>query len=537
MIKKTIWNTLDFSSSTGWQILCLTGVLACLLAGCRTSDPPTAAPESAVSPPPNLQVSDIPTAAASPSKLGITQPSLDILSDPTATPELFPSPTPSPTSTALPLPTPTPAPPAQSIYGTDLELLSARGGLTQVITTNSAWVRGIEISWNAVEPNPGARNWNTLARVENELITAAQNGLTALVIVSDTPAWARQFQGIACGPIHVDHLAAFGSFFQEVVARYSQPPYEVKYWEIWNEPDIGLDSVPPRSKFGCWGDKNDPYYGGGQYGEMLKAVYPQVKNADPEAQVLVGGLLLDCNPANPPETAPGVYKDCSSGNFLRGILENGAGDFFDGVSFHAYDYYYAALGDYRNPNWHSSWDKTGPVLIAKTRFLKNLLAEYGVQDKILLNTELALLCGRDGKEGICQTLAFNTTKANYLAQAYTAAQAEGLEANLWYSLLGWRGSGLVRVNLNPLPAFTAYQFGADVLAQAAYWGAITDYPQVRGYRFNRTGTELWVLWSLTAEPQTVLLPNYPAAVYDVYGEPLPRERALEITLAPVYIEW
>jgi hypothetical protein len=156
---------------------------------------------------------------------------------------------------------------------------------------------------------------------------------------------------------------------------------------------------------------------------------------------------------------------------------------------------------------------------------------------MLLNTELALLCGRDGKEAICQTETFNNTKAWYVAQAYAAALAEGLQVNLWYSLRGWRGSGLVRVNLDPLPAYTAFQFGADLLAEAAYWGPITEYPSVKGYLFNRSETELWILWSLTTEPQTVMLPGTPAAIYDVFGEPLPAEQSLEITQAPVYIEW
>ncbi len=512
------------------KITCLILFSVLLLAGCTGRTPEGTAGVQLVSPEAvsggDSLSGSVMTQTAGPGNLQAAEPP-----QPSATPS--PAPTHTPAATATATPTATPAPPAQSIYGVDFKPLSVQGGLNLVAATNSAWVRGIGISWNAVEPNPGARNWFALAAVEGELVTAAESGLTALVIVSDTPAWARQARGIACGPIHADHLEAFGAFLGEVVARYSQPPYGVKHWEIWNEPDIGLNSVPPRSGFGCWGDIEDPYYGGRHYGEMLKAVYPQVKAADPEAMVLVGGLLLDCDPQNP----PGPDKDCTSGNFLRGVLEAGAGDFFDGVSFHAYDYYYAALGDYRNPNWHSAWDQTGPVLINKTRFLKNLLAEYGVPDKMLLNTELALLCGRSGKEAICQTKAFDDTKAYYLAQSYAAALAEGLEANLWYSLRGWRGSGLVRVNLAPVPAYTAYQFGAEMLREAAYWGPITDYPDVWGYRFRRGERELWILWALSNEPHTILLPNSPAAIYDVYGEALPVIRAMEITLAPVYIEW
>ena len=46
--------------------------------------------------------------------------------------------------------------------------------------------------------------------------------------------------------------------------------------------------VDPDSVFGCWGDNDDDYYGGGYYADMLKMVYPAVKSADPQAQVLIG---------------------------------------------------------------------------------------------------------------------------------------------------------------------------------------------------------------------------------------------------------
>ena len=52
----------------------------------------------------------------------------------------------------------------------------------------------------------------------------------------------------------------------------------VKYWEIWNEPDIPAGSISdPDQPGGCWGDPADPYYGGQKYGEMLKAVYGTIK--------------------------------------------------------------------------------------------------------------------------------------------------------------------------------------------------------------------------------------------------------------------
>ena len=74
----------------------------------------------------------------------------------------------------------------------------------------------------------------------------------------------------------------------QAVQRYSQPPYNVKYWQIWNEPDVDYRFVPPTSNYGCLADPTDPYYGGGYYAEMLKAIYGPIKQADPQSQVVIG---------------------------------------------------------------------------------------------------------------------------------------------------------------------------------------------------------------------------------------------------------
>jgi len=330
-----------------------------------------------------------------------------------------------------------------------------------------------------------------------------------------------------------EYFDEFATFVRDVVTRYSVSPYNVKYWEIWNEPDIDPSLVPGDSGFGCWGDQKDPYYGGGYYATMLKFVYPQIKAADPQAQVLVGGLVLDCDPINPP-----AGKDCKPAKFLEGILRNNGGPYFDGVSFHAYDYYLGTLGQYSNANWHSAWNTTGPVLEAKVAYLRRLLGQYGQSDKFLMNTETALLCGTSGEEPPCQTKDLANTKAYYLAQSYASALAANLHANLWYSLLGWRASGLLNPgNLAPLPAFDAYRFAAQELRGTRFVRQLQEYPGVRGYEFERDGQRLWILWSLDGAVHSLAFPTAPQAVIDVFGNPLKVGSSLLVTVMPSYVEW
>jgi hypothetical protein len=434
----------------------------------------------------------------------------------------------------------TPGMPAQSVVGIHINKFTSTDQLSLFMNAGAYWTRFDGFHWDQIEPVKAAKpNYQWGAVDEAALRNAAKTGAQIIAIVLFAPNWAQKYPGVACGPFAETALDEFASFTNALVSRYSQPPYNIKYWEIGNEPDVDHTLVDPHSGYGCWGDSGDPYYGGGYYAEMLKATYNQIKKADPQAQLLVGGLLLDCDPINPPETSTnsGQYKDCASSRFLEGILKAGGDDYFDGISFHAYDYYLNKLGQYGNPNWHSSRNGTGPVLISKADFIRSRLAIYGQADKFLMNTEVALLCGRNGTEAHCLSEDYDLTKAHYIAEANAAAVAQGLVANVWYSLTGWRASGLVDKSLQPNPAFEAERFSAAQLQEAAFVAKVTGFPGVLGYEFSKGGRRTWLLWSQDGNPHTIQLASLPTMIFYVFGKSLPTEKDLTITPAPLYVEW
>src|SRR5262249_32297346 len=175
--------------------------------------------------------------------------------------------------------------PLVTVFGVQMTGISNASGLALVSASKSSWVRsGARVSWSAVEPlEGGGYQWSQLAVLEQEWIRASNNGLTPFVMVRDTPAWAQSKLGYQCSAVRADKLAAFGNFMHALVARYSQAPYYLRYWEMGNEPDIDPALIPMDSNIGCWGNALDAYYGGGYYAEMLKVVYPQIKSADPAA--------------------------------------------------------------------------------------------------------------------------------------------------------------------------------------------------------------------------------------------------------------
>ncbi len=487
-----------------------------------------------------------PPVSTTTSTLSPTEPSSDVdhsaYSPPTSiarviTPALSPvpadtsSPSPSSTRTGKQTLLPVPSSPTSAIipvFGVEAYQITASGGLDQISQTGTRWLRRNAVVWSDTEPNQGVRVWNLLAGIEAELRNASSRGIQVIMIVRGTPTWAQKVPGSKCGPIRQDKFAAFGNFLRDLVSRYSSAPYNVKYWELWNEPDIDPAVVQSDSVFGCWGDQNDAYYGGGYYAEMLKVVYPQIKAADPQSQVVVGGLLLDCDPRS---ACAAVGHGDKPPKFLEGILKAGGGSYFDGISFHAYDFYSGELGKYAVPNWKSAWNTTGPTLVAKSNFVKSLLTANGVSAKFLMNTETALLCGSCNKNS-----TFENTKAFYVAQVYATAIAQGLRANIWYSVLGWQNSGLVDEKMNALPAFNAFKFASMELRGVQPIGEITEYPGVKGYEFNRGDRRIRILWSLDGMVHPITLPRVPLAVYHVEGTPITPTNSLNVTLEPQYLE-
>jgi hypothetical protein len=447
-----------------------------------------------------------------------------------------------------------------SPFGVELYPVNIDGGLLEIQATQTKFTRGAQVIWKDIESIPGQYDWSKL----NQTIQAIQNlqtvsGAEPIVVVRGTPGWAQKYAPYSCGPIYkdnvVNYFVSFGNFMQAVIGRLDQQGITIKYWEIWNEPDIPRQYVSNPDNFwgGCWGEIGDPYYGGGYYGEMLKVVYPKIKAADPNAIVLIGGLLLDCDPNNPPvdPNNPPNLKDCSSGKFLEGIILAGAGNAFDGVAFHAFDYYQEyqlspteTIGTYENANWPSSgWNKEGPVIISKARFIKSILSKYGISNKILVTTENSLLdCAFCTNTNPYPPL-LEATKANYVAQVYAASLAEGLKATIWFDMTGsWlRNNGLVKNGspVDKLPAYYAYQFAASYLVGAQLDHQVQEFDGVAGYEFKIDATKhIWVLWSHDGQPHTVHFFTPPTAATDVFGndKTVPNSISYVVTLQPTYFE-
>lgn len=345
-------------------------------------------------------------------------------------------------------------------------------------TAAPGWLRLNGLAWRAVEPTPDAGySWSAPATqaLEAQLTRAAVLGLRVVLVLHGSPTWAVAPYTADCAPIDRQHHARFARFAAAAVARYSAPPFNVLHFEIGNEPDayiFGNDSP-----YGCWGRTDQDLYGGQGYGELLKAAYPAIKAANPHAQVLNGGLLLDA--AYNPSTGSG-----QSARFLEGVLEAGAGASFDILAFHSYSNYDGT------PDGHvgaQDW---------KPGYLRGLLARYGLS-KPLFNTESALLCGQASP-------ACALAQAHAIPRMYVRGLRDQLIGQIWYLYDndGFRNTALVEP-ADPTvarPAALAFAQANRALAGMAYQGALAGLPAgAEGHRLSGQGRTTLVLWSATEQ--------------------------------------
>ncbi len=413
---------------------------------------------------------------------------------------------------------------------------------------NVEWLRKAAFDWDRIEPvryAPPVYDWTKVD--EAGLISASAHNLTVIGTIKFTPSWAQKLPGWICGPIALESMDEFAQFVTALVSRYSAPPYNIRYWEFGNEIDVDPTLYyVPRLEFGCWGDKNDPYYGGRHYAEMLKRAYPAVKAASSSSQVLIGGLLVDCDPAHPPARS----KDgCLAAKFLEGILINGGAPYFDILGFHSY-VGFGPLDKIHTDDTLRIRDEDDPSfiyrggqIVGKADYLRSVLAAYGVSKPLFLS-EISLSCIDVDPvfvEKFCTTQKdlFWDLQADFVVTSHLRSWGLGMMGTIWYMLEdpGWRDTGLHTPDATPKPGYFALQFMANELKEGIFKAEIKDYPGLRGYTFQLLTKNVSVLWAPDGVTGvTIPLPAGTTAIFDKYGNSVPLTDPIEV-VHPTYFEF
>jgi hypothetical protein len=339
----------------------------------------------------------------------------------------------------------------------------------------------VDWSWIQPDPPPAAYVWGPYH--DEKLALVAESGAHLIAHIDGVPEWAGPHNR---GPIYDDRLDEFSQFLTDLVNRYKQSPYNIRTWDLFNEPD--WTKIEPDDPAIGWGRNGD------KYGEMAAVAYAAIKAADPTAMVIMGGIAYD-----------GFLE--YDGSFYRyfsdEVMEAGGDEYMDVLNFHYFP-------DFA-PEWErwvpeGYWPTCGIVddgletpypafgidVIAKANHFRNRMSVCHSVNKPVWLTEL----GEHGYPGNPDSLA---RQSRYVIQGNTRALAAGIDKVVWFVLVSPpydpHAQGLLyQDDWSPKPAYYTYQVLAGELAGYTYSHTRT-VPEVEAYVFRtEKGPEKTTAW-------------------------------------------
>jgi hypothetical protein len=277
----------------------------------------------------------------------------------------------------------------------------------------------------------------------------AKRGITPIVSVYDTPAWA---SGGVTEPPQPQPDAAFnrlapdpddfGAFMTALATRYSgdfpspggEPLPKIDYFEMWNEPNLSGFLLP-----GGWDDESatvDQLTDArlDTYAAMVEAGFEGVKQADPEATVIAGVGGPRCSTSR---TGIGAVE------WLRGLVARKIP--LDAYSQHVYP----AAPPLQETTVVPSWSTIG-------RFLSELDAFRPGLDLYITEAGYTTAATR-----FRDTQVSEDDQAEYLQQIYSLPQlrSERIKTVVWFNLqdnADWP-AGLLREDGSRKPSYGRFR--------------------------------------------------------------------------------
>lgn len=183
------------------------------------------------------------------------------------------------------------------------------------------------LSWKGTQPSPrGGYNW---AGFDATVAGAARERLEVLPILAEAPGWATG----SSKRMPVDsrrQRQAWSQFVRAAVERYGPggefwvehgpgskeplPRVPIRAWQIWNEENFFYFTKPVSP---------------GRYARLLAVTRPAIRQADPRADIVLGGLFA--NPKQGPPAAMDAVDFLDRLYRSRGVKAN-----FDAVALHPY---------------------------------------------------------------------------------------------------------------------------------------------------------------------------------------------------------
>ncbi|MCL2716416.1 MAG: cellulase family glycosylhydrolase [Alphaproteobacteria bacterium] len=317
------------------------------------------------------------------------------------------------------------------------------------------------IAWEAIEKKRGEYDWTE----PDEFLAAVRKaGLSSIVIIGGGNAlYSEQLElpddpvvrerKAAAPPASGETLAAFQRFVAAAARRYAG---ENVTWEFWNEPD---------SKF-FWPPTPDPE----AYAQLLSTTCRTIKDAAPAA------LVIGPATAALPNRVP---------KFYAAMVRAGAATCLDGLSMHSY-------------RMHEDPQPDPESVEADNRSSRAVLERLAPQWRTI-----PMLCTEWGYPTSDLSPA---AQASYLARAFLANNASGIQATVWYE---WKDSRDEEKNpeshfgLKTLAGTFKTTHDADLLRRLTSMRFLREVPsgdpELRIMQFEDGPARVLVAWLRTAD--------------------------------------
>lgn len=259
------------------------------------------------------------------------------------------------------------------------------------------WIR-LEFHWNTIEPIQGTWNFSKYDFLVSGILSRGMQ-IIGLLTQYHVPAWYGTPNNKP--PLPQDYAAWVSS----VASRYAG---QIPLYEVGNEPNSNGNWYPSASA--------------SAYAALLKAAYPAIKSADPNAKVISAGLSQN-NPTG----------------FLTQMYASGAQGYFDYFGFHPYS-------------------QPSPPSFGILDNLRSIMANNGDENKKIMVTEVGWPT-YSGSSGVTEA-----NQAAYINQVYQM---------------------IMHGNYDYVPIACIYDFlddGTDPNNQEHHFGLLrTDYSQKPAY--------------------------------------------------------
>ena len=418
-----------------------------------------------------------------------------------------------------------------------------------MVELGADWTRQT-LPWKGVEPQRGQFKWETVDGAVAMVDAAERAGrpINVLATFRTISPWAA-----ARAPVKVREASIPPSDLQDyyrfINATVKRARGRVRYWQVDNEAD---------SPF-FWQGSDEEYV------QLLRTAYRAIKDADPQAVVVVSGIQLWRRPMIEDEIAAGrdqraldVYRAWAKNNdeakraptpssaadlqrmfsqgkaatmgkhqsdFIRRLLDKDTAQYYDVLDIHIYHPY-----------------ELIPDIV---EWAQATMARQGYSKPIWL-TEVS---GPNYPELWPNEKVGERRQAEEVVKRYVLALGSGVERVFWYVLVApkhqdtgeWSRTGLLRRDLSKRPAYHTYRLMTQMLKDSRSVRTLNIGSAVQAFEFTKPQGSIYVLWC--DEGKTVRLPIGPCRleIVDALGnrstkETQTEEMELQLSSTPIFVK-